>query len=108
MNKLFFLSFLFVSCRVSAQELNCTVQVNASQLSGDKRIYETLQKAIVEFMNNRRWTNDAYKNDERITCSILITVSDHTNDAFKATIQVQSSRPTYKSSYNSPLINYND
>ncbi len=102
------LLFVFFCGFALGQELNCAVQVNSSQLSGDKRIYETLQKAIVEFMNNRNWTNDTYKNEERIVCSILITVSDHTNDAFKATIQVQSSRPTYKSSYNSPLINYND
>jgi hypothetical protein len=108
MKKVVVILFVLGTLLGHAQELNCAVQVNSSQLSGDKRIYETLQKAIVEFMNNRRWTNDTYKNDERIACSILITVSDHTNDAFKATIQVQSSRPTYKSSYNSPLINYND
>lgn len=102
------LLFVFFCAFALGQELNCAVQVNSSQLSGDKRIYETLQKAIVEFMNNRNWTSDTYKTEERVVCSILITVSDHTNDAFKATIKVQSNRPTYKSSYDSPLINYND
>lgn len=104
----FILLFLAIAGTILGQELNCAVQVNSSQLSGDKRIYETLQKAIIEFMNNRTWTPDTYKTEEKIVCSILITVSDHTNDAFTATIQVQSSRPTYKSSYTSPLINYND
>ncbi len=91
-----------------AQELNCKVQVLTPQLSGDKHVYETLQKAIFEFMNNTHWTKDNFKNEERIDCSVMITISDNTNNTCKASIQVQSGRPTYKSSYSSILINYND
>jgi hypothetical protein len=74
----------------------------------DKRVFEILQTAITEFMNNKKWTKDAFKNEERIDCSILINVTDRANDDFKATIQIQSRRPVYKSSYNSVLLNYND
>ncbi|MBL7893029.1 MAG: DUF4835 family protein [Bacteroidia bacterium] len=105
----FFIFFLFVfSGLVSAQELNCVVQVLTSQIQGDKRIYETMQKAIFEFVNNTRWTRDVYKNDERIECSILINVTERSSDDFKATIQIQSRRPVYKASYNSVLFNYID
>lgn len=93
-----------------AQELNCKVQVLSQQVQGtDKRIFTTLQTAIYEFMNNRKWTNDNFKNDEKIECSILINVTERPSvDEFKATIQVQSTRPIYKTSYNSTVLNFND
>jgi hypothetical protein len=95
-----------------AQELNCTVQVLSPQVAGtgnDKRVFETLKTAITEFMNNTRWTNDNFKSDERIECSITINVQDRlSTDDFKATIQVQSRRPVFKASYNTVLLNYLD
>ena len=101
----------FVSVITSvAQELNCKVQVLSQQIQGtDKRVFTTLQTAIFEFMNNKKWTTDAFKLDERIDCSILINVTERpSTDQFIATIQVQSRRPVFKSSYNSVLLNYND
>lgn len=105
-----FLIFFFSSIilNLSAQELNCTVQVLTPSLQGDKSIFDILEKSIFEFMNNRRWTTDNYKNDERIECSIIINITERNNDAFNATIQVQSRRPVYNTSYNSILFNYLD
>ncbi|MBL7883559.1 MAG: DUF4835 family protein, partial [Bacteroidia bacterium] len=93
-----------------SQELNCKVQVLSQQIQGtEKRVFETLQTALFEFINNKKWTNDNFKLDERIECSILINVTERPSvDQFSATIQVQSRRPIFKSSYNSPLINFND
>lgn len=108
MRRFFIFLLIAFSGFVSAQELNCVVQVLTSQIQGDKRIYETMQKAIFEFVNNTRWTRDVYKNDERIECSILINVTERSSDDFKATIQIQSRRPVYKASYNSVLFNYID
>jgi hypothetical protein len=106
---LFLLFFVSVISGV-AQELNCKVQVLSQQVQGtDKRVFTTLQTAIFEFMNNKKWTNDQFKLDERIDCSILINVTERpSTDQFVATIQVQSRRPVFKSSYNSVLLNYND
>ena len=93
-----------------AQELNCTVTVLTPQIqSSDKKIYTTLQTAIYEYMNNTRWTNDQFSNQERIECSIQITVNERvSNDEFKGTIQVSARRPVFKTSYYTPLLNYND
>lgn len=101
---------LFLTSPAIAQELNCSVVVNASQVqTSDKKIFESLQNSIFEMMNNRRWTNDQFLNQERIECSILINIVERiSNDEFKATIQVQSVRPIYKSSYNSPVFNFLD
>jgi hypothetical protein len=60
-------------------------------------------------MNNTRWTNDSYKQDEKIECNITINVTKRISvDEFEANIIVQSRRPVYKSSYNTNLINYQD
>lgn len=93
-----------------AQELNCTVTVLTPQIqSSDKKIYTTLQTAIFEFMNNTRWTNDQFSNQERIECSMQITINERvSNDEFKGTIQISARRPVYKTSYYTPLLNYND
>ena len=109
------LLIFFVLCYASAnksfaQELNCSVSILSPQIqASDKTIFETLQTSIREFMNNRIWTNDKFLNQERIECSMIITISERSSvDDFKANIQIQSRRPVYKSSFNSPLFNHQD
>ena len=94
----------------SAQELNCTVSVISPRIqSSDKRIFTTLQTSIMEFVNNTKWTQDKFKNEEKIECSIQIEIVERVStDEFKATIQVSARRPVYGTSYNSPLLNYKD
>lgn len=110
MTRFFTFLFLLISGFSSAQELNCTVSVISPSIQNtEKRIFETLQKDIREFMNSTRWTNDVFALEERIECSILITVGERiSNDRFKATMQVQSSRPAYMTSYNTVMLNVND
>lgn len=103
--------FIFVTRIVFSQELNCQVSVVSTQIQGttNKQIFDQLQKAIFEFMNNTKWTKDNYTVAERIDCSILINVTQQLSaDDYKATIQIQSRRPIYKSSYFSPTVNYID
>lgn len=93
-----------------AQELNCSVTVNSTQISGtDKKIYSSMQKSIFEFINSTKWTNDIFKTEERIECSMLINITERIGvDEFKATMQLQIRRPVYKSSYSTNLLNYMD
>lgn len=96
---------------IYSQELNCSVQILSPQLnnSADKKIFQTLQQSIFEFMNNRKWTNDVFQQDERIECSIVITITEKpSSDVFKGSVQVQARRPVYKSAYNSLILNIND
>src|SRR5690606_38610231 len=59
-------------------------------------------------VNNTTWTNRTFSAQERINCSMNITISDYSGESFQATIQVQSSRPVFGSSYTTPIYNYND
>jgi hypothetical protein len=108
------LSTLLLSCcmlRGIAQELNCQVSIVSQQVQGttEKQIFDQLQKSIFEFMNNTKWTKDNFTTQERIDCSILINVQTKLSaDEYSGTIQVQSRRPVFKSSYYSPVFNYID
>ena len=94
----------------TAQEFNVQVQVIAPQIQGtDRRVYESLQKSLYEFVNDRKWSPYVVKPEERIEGSILITISEHTtSDQFKGKINVILQRPVFKTTYNSSLLNYAD
>jgi len=100
---------LFSATLLRAQEFNVTVQVTSPQVEGtEKKIFETLQQELYDFVNNRKWTNYQFKPEERIEGTLLITVSDRSGEDFKSKINIALRRPVYKSSYNSPMMNYID
>lgn len=106
---LFFLVFGWAT--VHAQELNCTIKVNAAKVGGGSaQVFKTLERSLNDFVNKTSWTNNALKlkNNERITCSMFITIDEATANKYKGTIQVQSSRPVYNSAFSTPIFNYND
>lgn len=99
------LSFGFVH----SQELNCTVTVNTQKLgNANQQVFKTLETSLNEFVNKTSWTNQAFKQNEKINCSMYITLSSNNSDQFTGTIQVQSSRLVYNSTYASPVLNFND
>jgi hypothetical protein len=86
------------------------VDISTQQVSGtDKRIYDNMKTQIYEFLNNRKWTTETFRNEERIDCSILINITERlSTDEFNATLQIQTRRPVFESSYNSVLLNFID
>ncbi|MBQ0117674.1 MAG: DUF4835 family protein [Flavobacterium sp.] len=100
---------LLISSVVAAQELNCTVKVDANQITNtNTQIFKNLEKSISEFVNMTKWTNRKFEKNEQIDCSMYITINSYESNNFSATIQVQSSRPGFNSNYNSPVLNLND
>jgi hypothetical protein len=101
----------FCTLGVEAQELNAKVLINRTQVSNTKSgVFEALEKAITQFLNERIWTNIQFREQERIQCSFNINVSAYseTDNSFKATLLVASTRPVYGSSYNTTVWNMND
>ena len=73
---LFLPLFLFLPLSMPAQEFNCKVQVIAPQIqSTPKRIWQSMETAITQLMNTRRWTNHNYTQAERIALNLLITIN---------------------------------
>lgn len=100
---------LFFSSFVFAQELNCNVVVIAQQTGNENvQVFKTLEKQLKEFVNNTRWTKRPYELQERIDCSMIINIRNYDSDTFQASIQVQSARPIYNSTYTSTVYNFND
>lgn len=94
-----------------AQELNATVKINRSQVQGtNTSVFETLEKAISDFMNNRAWTDLQFQKEERIDCTMNITVKkyDDATGAFTCELLFQTSRPVYNSSYNTVVFSMRD
>ncbi|QNJ99232.1 type IX secretion system protein PorD [Constantimarinum furrinae] len=110
MRKLILLfSFLITGLVGQSQELNCTVTVDAEQTGQpNQQVFRTLAQQVTEFVNNTKWTNKVYKNQERIDCNMSIIINSYESDSFSATLQVQSSRTIFGSTYDSPVYNYND
>lgn len=101
---------LCVAPKANAQEIKCDIRINSSQIAGtDKHVFENLQSALYEFINNTKWTNVNFKTAEKIECSIGITLKERTSgDSYSGEINMALRRPTYKASYTTPLFNYID
>ena len=93
----------------AAQELNCTVEVNSSQVSGtNKSVFETLQSAINDYMNTTVFSNMQFSANEKIDCRLFFTIKEVDNDKMIGDLQIQSTRPVYNTNYTTTLINFKD
>ncbi len=103
-----FLVLFFVGL-ANAQQLNCTIQVNSDKIaSTNNQIFKNLKTSITDFVNKTDWTSEEYKPNEKIECSMVIIINSYESNQFAASIQVQSNRPIFNSSYASPVFNFND
>jgi len=93
-----------------AQDLNAHVSVVAPKVqTTNRRIFTSLETAMKDFLNSRKWTNDVIQTNERIDCTFVLNVTSWDGaSAFSGELQVQSSRPVYNSSYTTSLLNIND
>ena len=106
---------LIVLCSLAAraQELNCRVTLLHDKITGiDPQVFNNMQKAITEFMNAHKWTNDEFATNEKIDCSILINLTGNNingdPDSYSANMSIQATRPVYNTGYTTKLIDYMD
>ncbi len=104
------MGLLLFSYFLAGQELRCNVQIVSQQIQGtNKQVFQTLQNAIYEFMNNRVWTNHVYSSEERIECNLMFNIREQLSaDEFKGTLQVQARRPVFNTNYNTTTFNFVD
>jgi hypothetical protein len=93
-----------------AQELRCNISVNSNKLTSTNRnIFQSMQMDLYDFMNNRKWTKNNFSTTERIECSITIQIDKQiSSDEYQGTINVQSKRPVFNSSYKTTVLNIQD
>ena len=106
-----FLLLLFCLCSVfvEAQELNATVTIDAEQTGQpNAQVFRTLKDQLTELLNETQWTNRTFTNQERIDCNFTLILQGFESTSFSGSLQVQSSRTVFGSTYDSPVYNYND
>jgi len=92
-----------------AQELNATLTINSEKVQGtDKQIFTTLQNALLEFINNKKWSSATFTMNERIDCNFTIIVNSLDGNKFSSEIQVTARRPVYNSTFTTTVFNFRD
>lgn len=105
---------LIVLCSMSltliGQELNCRVIVNAQQVQTTERgVFTDMETDFAQFLNDTKWTNDTFDDEEVINCNFLININEMPSiGVFQATVQILSSRPVYGTNYESVILNFAD
>ena len=109
--RLIILFGLLYSSNLHAQELKARVSVTTTRVSNNvnRSTFQTLQAALNNFMNNRKWTSDVYEPNERIECNFFVNLesTDELN-VYTASLMIQAARPVFNTNYLSPLINFKD
>ena len=106
---LLIVSLLFTGIAIQAQELNATVTIDAEQTGQyNLQVFRTIEQQLTEFINNTKWTDKEYKNQERIDCNFTLIINQFKGDSFGGSLQIQSSRPYYQSTYDSAVYNSYD
>ncbi len=111
MRKLFCCLFLLVAAAgLHAQDVNCKIDLTYDRVQNvDPKVFQSLKRSLTEFVNNRKWTSDNYKPGEKIECSFLLNLTEKSaENVYRATLNIQSSRPVYNSGYYSSLVNFVD
>lgn len=112
MGRRILLTIGLLSCAWSvwAQDLNCEVTVDYTQIENtDAARFQNLEQNLREFVNNQKWTREVFKENERIELSLLLTLNSETpGGRFSGSLQIQSRRPVFNSSYYTPIINHKD
>ncbi|MDA0194730.1 MAG: DUF4835 family protein [Bacteroidetes bacterium] len=110
--KIRLLLFIFTFGYLSSysQELNCSVFVNAQRVETTERdVFQEMEVAFSQFLNNRKWTDDFYTQEERINCNLVLNIQDMPSvGIFDATVQIVSARPVFGTDYESVVFNFAD
>ncbi|HRI21929.1 MAG TPA: DUF4835 family protein, partial [Panacibacter sp.] len=109
--KLLIVAALLWSVALHAQELQAKVTVLSQQIGTtvNKNVFTTMQTQLTNLLNNRKWTGDIFQPQEKIQCNFLLNLQSVSDDnIYKATLTVQAARPVYNSTYQSPLVNFQD
>jgi hypothetical protein len=108
---LFVISFFLIVLAGQSQELYCKVQIQYQQIQGvDPTVFESMEKAIFEFMNNRKWSTASFQLNEKIEATLILTISGakQGGDEFSGSLNLVLQRPVYGTDYNSVVINLVD
>lgn len=105
----FLILFLLSAFCVSSQELKAVVSINTAQVTNvNPQIFKNLEKQIFDFLNNTKFSDKTVKQNEKVDCSFFFIVNKFEANNFEVTLQVNSTRPVFNSTFTTPILNIND
>jgi hypothetical protein len=95
---------------INSQELNATVTVSSDRIqSPNQNLFTTMQTAITRLVNETRWTNAEFARNEKIDCSLSLSIAEEPSPGtYKAELFISARRPIHNASYITTTINYRD
>jgi hypothetical protein len=102
---------IFWNSYAQSQEIQARLTVMAGKISTqvNRNVFQTLQTSLTNFINNRKWTTDAFQANEKIQCNFLLNIEQELgNNMYKGKLTVQAARPVHSTTYDSPIINFLD
>ena len=111
--KLLFTIFLMIGALhlLHAQELAASIIIQSNKVDNqvDPKIFPQLQIQLKDFINQRKWSNEAFSSEEKIDCSFYITIeSVVAPGVYDAKLSIVSNRPIHNASYSSSVLNMQD
>ena len=105
----FLILFVFSSIYAFSQELKATVSINTDQVTNvNTQIFKNLEKQVFDFLNNTKFSEKVVKQNEKVACSFFFIVNKFESNNFEVTLQINSTRPVYNSTFTTPILNIND
>lgn len=95
---------------VAAQELDCSVSVDYSQLSGSDYDYlDELERRVEAYLNEHAWTDDRFRPVERIACNVQIILQEAVSlTEFRGRLVVATLRPIHGTTQATPVVRLSD
>ena len=103
--------FIIANAPLNAQELMATVAIQSNKVDNqvDPKVFIQLQSQLKDFLNQRKWSNDVFGNEEKIECNFYITIESVLSpNVYNAKLSVVSNRPVFNSNYTTPVLNMQD
>lgn len=104
------LSIAIIGFNAYAQEFNFNVTLNSEKATTtDKKVFESLELTLKDFLNSQKWTEDEFEPEERIDCNVQLTIIEELSaNSFKADFIIRATRPVFNSDYQTTLLSYAD
>ena len=105
----FLILFVLSAFCASSQELKAVVSINSDQVTNvNTQIFKNLEKQVFDFLNNTKFSDKIVKQNEKVNCSFFFIINKFENNNFEVTLQVNSTRPVFNSTFTTPILNIND
>jgi Domain of unknown function (DUF4835) len=77
----------------------------------DPKVFKTMEQAITEFVNTRKWGSDNFESKEKIECVFTIIINkqvEGVEGGFLGRLSIQATRPVFNTTYATNLVNFVD